>query len=343
MAQSTLNPAEFVAFGHAAAGHEGVLSDESGSVVIKPCTVAEKNFYEQTLIDHQDFAAFLPIYMGTLQLQKPAKGDEATSAVDAAKEALAAQASTGATSVSHDDTRLKGKALETELGIVLSNAAAGFKKPNVLDLKLGAQLWDDAAPPEKRARLDKVAAETTSSSLGFRIAGMKVWQGPEEKGKDGNDAEGFRVYDKFYGRKFTADNVRTGLEEFFFVENAGLPRKLAEVMLARVASEVSDLQRLLEKQESRMYSASILIVIEGDGADLQKALNEEKFKGPVEETIDDSSEEEAESRLKSYTVKMIDFAHAKWTPGLGPDENVLKGVRSVRKLLEEMAEKSINS
>ena len=52
--------------------------------------------------------------------------------------------------------RLHGKKLATDLHIVLENITNGFKKPNVLDLKLGAQLWDDAAKPAKRARLDEI-------------------------------------------------------------------------------------------------------------------------------------------------------------------------------------------
>ncbi|KAL9064819.1 MAG: hypothetical protein Q9157_007695, partial [Trypethelium eluteriae] len=74
-------------------------------------------------------------------------------------------------------TTLPSTALETETAIVLENLAAGFVRPNILDIKLGARLWADDAPLEKRARLDAVAASTTSGSLGFRVAGMRVWRG----------------------------------------------------------------------------------------------------------------------------------------------------------------------
>jgi len=39
---------------------------------------------------------------------------------------------------------------------------------------------------------------------------------------------------------------------------------------------------------------------------------------------------------KIQVLKLIDFAHAEWTPGTGPDENVLHGIRNVIKLLDEI-------
>lgn len=52
---------------------------------------------------------------------------------------------------------------------------------------------------------------------------------------------------------------------------------------------------------------------------------------------DDVSEDDGdESGGMIAELKLIDFAHAHWTPGLGPDQNVLQGVRSVEKLLAEL-------
>jgi 1D-myo-inositol-tetrakisphosphate 5-kinase/inositol-polyphosphate multikinase len=41
---------------------------------------------------------------------------------------------------------------------------------------------------------------------------------------------------------------------------------------------------------------------------------------------------------RAYSLKLIDFAHAEWTPGQGPDENNLKGVRSLIRIFEELAD-----
>jgi 1D-myo-inositol-tetrakisphosphate 5-kinase/inositol-polyphosphate multikinase len=138
-----------------------------------------------------------------------------------------------------------------------------------------------------------------------------------------------------------------------------------------------------------MYSASILIVYEGDPEALGEALeNESKGKeikvdnsededseveafdfqhdGSLEvvefrvgdETVtqgdfhleiqpenieladmDDDDEEEEdddEESCKVHDLRLIDFAHANWTPGQGPDENVLMGVRSLLGIMEDL-------
>jgi hypothetical protein len=61
-----------------------------------------------------------------------------------------------------------------EDGIVISNLSYNFKKPNIIDIKLGTKLFDRLASEEKKNRMQNVADTTTSGSLGFRICGMKV-------------------------------------------------------------------------------------------------------------------------------------------------------------------------
>ncbi|KAK5140752.1 hypothetical protein LTR04_002865 [Oleoguttula sp. CCFEE 6159] len=258
-----------------------------------------------------------------------------------------------------------------------------------MDIKLGARLWDEDTLPEKRARLDKVAAETTSSSLGFRVAGMRVWQGArggcvDGKASDGilsqttengqakdakgdGEEDGYKVYDKMYGRKFTADNVKDAVWEYIRPSHTGVDEGLATGhikcfrLVKRFHDDVSAIEECLEKQESRMISASILFVYEGDPvarneawAAAQEAPKSQRgaktadhaevnFNGQIEadddgsldeDDDDDEDDEDVDDALPKLSVtKLIDFAHAKWTPGLGPDENVLQGVRSIRKIL----------
>ena len=58
--------------------------------------------------------------------------------------------------------------------IVLENAAKGFRKPNILDVKLGTVLYDEEAPPEKREQMKKHARYTTSGEAGIRLTGFQV-------------------------------------------------------------------------------------------------------------------------------------------------------------------------
>jgi 1D-myo-inositol-tetrakisphosphate 5-kinase/inositol-polyphosphate multikinase len=119
-----------------------------------------------------------------------------------------------------------------------------------------------------------------------------------------------------------------------------------------------------------MYSASLLFIFEGDGASLDAAIEEnneimdrqsaESYTCPpvsrsnmsldsrmdsgialdADDDFDyeDNDEDDDELRLPQiYTLKLIDFAHANFTPGQGPDENILLGVRSLLRIFKEMA------
>ncbi|KAJ4352579.1 uncharacterized protein N0V89_007928 [Didymosphaeria variabile] len=329
MTKKPFDPSSLQAFGNAAAGHDGVLSDPTGAVVVKPCTQAEISFYESIAASHPDLAQHLPTFMGTLSLSanQPSSTAEESDTITTADGAV---------------ERLHGKKLDTELHIVLGNITHGFKKPNVLDLKLGAQLWDDAAKPEKRARLDKVSAETTSGSLGFRIAGMRVYKGvpaPEvpEDLKEYAEADkegGYWVYNKMYGRKF-AEDINDGFESYIHGQGKeGKELERAREVLAFFLGEVKDITQVFESKESRMYSASILLVYEGDVEEYAKTKAKLRSAPPVEEEGDE------EDLPQLAAVKMIDFAHATWTPGEGPDENALKGMRSTTTILKELLDKT---
>jgi 1D-myo-inositol-tetrakisphosphate 5-kinase/inositol-polyphosphate multikinase len=385
---------------------EGVLSDPSGEMVIKPCTQAEVDFYQAAVVSHPDFAEFIPTFMGTLHhndsvaqatakilpaghVSKIAHTDvtnlkplglptthEPSSSIPGETATVGGLQLVGLKPMNLPITHapsssvpppvakstilygvgpLKGKKLDTDLHIVLENAASGFKRPNVLDLKLGARLWDDDTTLDKRARLDKVASETTSGSLGFRIAGMRVWQGNVESVEDGEEAgddgvqkdnwieseTNTRVFNKIYGRRFTADNVIDGFKEYLEVPFAGLEPHHSQFITQLFLEEVKEIQKVLENTESRMYSASILMVYEGDPEAfktareyLTKTVDEKTNEGEDE----DEDEDEDEQPPKLYAAKLIDFAHAHFTPGEGPDENVLQGVRSTVKILQELLE-----
>jgi 1D-myo-inositol-tetrakisphosphate 5-kinase/inositol-polyphosphate multikinase len=274
---------------------DGVLSDESGAVIVKPCTAREVSFYETSLL-HPSFAAWLPSFFGTLTLS-----DELES------------------------TARPGKPCDREFSLVLQNLCYGFKKPCVLDIKLGAQLWDEHAPQDKRDRLDTISDNTTSRTMGFRVAGMKVWK------TEGN-TNGYKVYDKHFGRVFTSDNVIDALQEYFASD---VNPKQVELIAGRFLAKVRAIKEVLESQESRMYSASLLFVYEGDGEVLDQALEDEKTR--YQDEGEHSGDDFDEKTDMVEELKLIDFAHASWTPGQGPDENALQGIRSIENLMSRIA------
>lgn len=416
---------------------EGVRRTLSGSLIVKPCTKQEVEFYESSAL-HPEFREFMPLFVGSLSSAEqqqpfaiaaaqesgavflPALGNPPTDPAcpaESATPALPAIAASAATAplegvkcagVSTEKPWVpsEGKKLETGLSIVLENVASGFRRPNVLDVKLGERLWADDAPPAKRSKLDAVSKETTSSSLGFRIAGMKVWTGQDGEldegartnpyatkyeGAEGEKGEvietnGYRRYDKWYGRSFNEGNVKEGFETFLAGAKAGSVDR-SKMIAKRIVEELKNVQEVLESEESRMYSSSVLVVYEADPEAMEVALEEEKrlSEQPRDQEEEEEDDEEVDFEIseeafelvdvrlgdgmpqkainisidpqtaqmpeidlddddddedtpKVHDLRVIDFAHAKWTPGEGPDENMLKGIRSLIKILEELAE-----
>ena len=246
-----------------------------------------------------------------------------------------------------------GKKLNTELSIVLENVTAGFKKPNVIDLKLGARLWADDAPEAKRRKLDETSNATTSRSLGFRICGMKVYR-PDRKSKEELrfaehievDDDGYLIFDKSYGRKFNADNVHEAFMEYFGGNEALKKPNGTKIVVRKLARELRNLASVLENEESRLLSARILMVYEGDEEVMKAAMEYDKQRPELQNADPPNEDEEfgenegtdEEEGLKLYDMRVIDFAHASWTPGQGADENALQGIRSVLKILQQMDE-----
>jgi 1D-myo-inositol-tetrakisphosphate 5-kinase/inositol-polyphosphate multikinase len=389
-------------------------------LIAKPCTRQEVEFYESSAL-HPALQEFMPLYVGSLSsaeqqqplaiaaaresgaLFLPSPDESATSRPG---EPTHTHVRDAASALGNDDATWVpsgGKKLDTGLSIVLENVACGFRRPNVLDVKLGARLWADDAPPAKRGKLDAVSKETTSSSLGYRIAGMKVWIGENGEDDEGDrtdpyatkyegaegekgeviEKDGYRRYDKWYGRSFHKDNVKQGFETFLAGAKIGTIDR-SKLIARRLADELKNLQQAIEAEESRMYSASVLVVYEGDPEAREHAIEEERnappprsreeqedededdeeFEIPEEslELVDlqlgegmpqqainvsidpstmqmpDLDDEDDEDAPKVHDLRLIDFAHANWTPGQGPDENLLMGVRSLIKVFEELAE-----
>ena len=125
----------------------------SGSLIIKPCTQAEIDFYAHAHQEHPTFATWMPTYMGQLTLNAPS-------------------------TPSSSGTSESGLGLESdrfEQAVVLENLEWGFRRPSVLDIKLGKVLTDEKASEAKRLRLEKVSMGTTSWDNHLRLAGMRVF------------------------------------------------------------------------------------------------------------------------------------------------------------------------
>lgn len=318
-----------------AAGHDGALQDESGELFIKATNQQEIDFYNAIALD-EDLQRITFVYMGTL-LEQQVSPDQQTQGI------LEQAVETGNIGQLQDLAIMANKndsLEENQTCIVLENGLYGYKCPSVVDIKLGCQLWDDSASEDKRQRLDQVSNSTTSGTLGYRISGMNIYN-PQTCERT--------EYDRWFGRSLTTDDVvEKGLKNMFSQPQQPVSSKqndMRYVIVQSILGELEYIYKTIEVKEMRIISGSVLIIYEGDvdefGDKLQRSIEwaekEDKQQsgtsrvGQEEEEEEDKDEEDEENlRPPSVcTVKLIDFAHAKMTPGLGHDENVLKGLRNL--------------
>ncbi|KAF8976061.1 hypothetical protein BGZ46_008604 [Entomortierella lignicola] len=379
-----LNPLE-----NQVGGHAGVLSmGEENEIIVKPCLPQELQFYEEAVL-HPDLQAWMPSYYGTLTLikQQPQldgvevqaqfSEEESGPTIKALNGFLLkdlmpddkavnqllndAQALSQQNSESSEIAKEDG---EAEC-ICLENVSHGFQKACLLDLKLGTQLYDDNASDEKKLRLGKVASQTTSATLGMRMTGFHVYDC--EKGE-------FNKYLKDYGKELTTDNILDGFRAFF---SAKLGPKRMRLVIERFINDLSDFLEMIETQELRMRSSSLLLLYEGlpEAFDEGLLMEQEKIaevvtkakaeleKGSASITVDkdgdrimtgankesedegDDEEDDEDDELsqKVTDMRLIDFGHSTWTPGMGPDEGVVLGVKSALNILERLLEEDYPS
>ncbi|SPN99686.1 related to transcriptional regulator ARG82 [Cephalotrichum gorgonifer] len=280
------------------------MADVEGELFFKPCKQTEIDFYESARHKYPKFFEIMPLYIGTLDLTDPADIDPAVgdvaavtpvvpgsigepSTTDTAHAAANAAPTTtttdpesteepsvsptpevkeGVTWIPNRDRRIK-----TNISVVLENLTHGYKKPNILDAKLGVRLWAPDAPLEKRQRFDAIAAETTHAKFGCRIAGMRVYKGCEDPAK--LSEEGYRICDRDYGRvAVNNDNFFDEIRAFVFNKTAGISGELAKAICKGFAEELEKIETALLTHSMRLFSSSVLFIYEGDEVALREAI-----------------------------------------------------------------------
>ena len=217
--------------------------------------------------------------------------------------------------------------------LVLENLTMGYKKPCVLDLKMGTRMYGDFATEAKRQSQRTKTRKTTSAKLGVRFCGSQRFSVSKNN---------FEKLDKYVGRKATETEFRDLLENFF--NNNGF---LRTDIISHVIDKVRDMRKsLLDLNQFRFYSSSLLIIYEGrQFSSFDDCENSGSFES--EDSMDcDSFNATMQSRKTSLAkIKIIDFANATM-PGVfeydsiheGPDGGFLLGLENLQEILESLVE-----
>jgi len=280
--------------------------------VCKPLNSRELKFYQAM---PKQLSQLVPGFVGTLSIGNNEDGQEFYS------------------SSSKNSSNSEGSSSSDYL--VLENLTMGYKKPCVLDLKMGTRMYGDFATEAKRQSQKKKTVKTTSAKLGVRFCGSQRYSVSKKN---------FEKLDKYVGRKATETEFRDLLANFF--NNNGF---LRTDIISYVINEVRDLRKsLLNLNQFRFYSSSLLIIYEGrQFSNFSDTVTNGNGSFESENSMDcDSFNAPRRSRKASLAkIKIIDFANATM-PGVfeddivheGPDSGFLLGLENLQEILESLFE-----
>lgn len=183
---------------------------------------------------------------------------------------------------------------------------------------------------------------------------------------------GYLTFNKYFGRKLTDKTVGEGLRLFFRYNK--LPKKIQDTIIQNFHVRLQMLYNCLLDEEIRVVSGSLFFVFENDVKRWQKLNFEDPIIAPhmTEDEEEDEAEDEVKNELEGRedldnqksdrfiesiatkdtdstdsetdvhdlaplsTLKFIDFAHAKYTPNEGYDEEIVSGIENLFEIIEHI-------
>jgi hypothetical protein len=202
--------------------------------------------------------------------------------------------------------------------LMLEDLTAPYRRPCVMDIKMGVQTWDEDAP------LDKVLQERgkypTQQAVGFRLTGMRVWD---------TAAGRYREHGRGFGYALGEDDLVRGFAEFLH-DGTRLRVELIPQLLARLHAIR---EWMAGQAEHRCYGTSLLLLYDGgDGEEEEAGVHAATARGRRKLAPG------APAPPPRVDVRMIDFAHV-WPIRDGPggrDTGYLLGLDRVIGYLEQL-------
>ncbi|KAL9552610.1 hypothetical protein MBANPS3_003693 [Mucor bainieri] len=217
---------------------------------------------------------------------------------------------------------------------------------------MGSLLYDNEATDEKRKRMIRQSLSTTSSSLGLRICGMKVYDPIHKR---------YATYEKIYGKSRTADNTVDAVLAYLFptslygtqtedyrtyvddttstsTAREKIPAKYARWVIECFIDTLKEIQEsLIDHPNLRLIGSSILFMYEGDPSAADKTwkqmLAEDKQQA---QNTAAAAETEEDLPPKMCDLRLIDFAHSDWhADRKKQDPELLKGFENIIRILEQ--------
>ncbi|KAL9183207.1 hypothetical protein ACHAXT_004994 [Thalassiosira profunda] len=185
--------------------------------------------------------------------------------------------------------------------LLLQNLTVPFRRPNIIDIKMGTQTYEPAAPLAKQRR--EAGKYPPQETFGFRIVGMRVHSAADDQ---------CQCWDKSFGVGLkTSEEVVQALATFFCCGDSNGSTSYTLYVLSGVIEQLAQLMQWFEEDNSTLafYASSILIVYDGSQP---YATIDRYYQDPI--------------------VKMIDMAHV--CHQSGGDAGYLKGLDNLSRMLK---------
>uniref|UniRef100_A0AC34QUI1 Kinase n=1 Tax=Panagrolaimus sp. JU765 TaxID=591449 RepID=A0AC34QUI1_9BILA len=135
--------------------------------------------------------------------------------------------------------------------IELEDITYFFKKPCIMDIKIGRVTYDPVASEEKK--LTESIKCPFQTQFGFRILGYRLH--PDDKGN-------VRIQDKNWGRTRTHENIQEAFEEYL---QAAPTEHIRKQIISGFIRQLASITQWFDEQKCiQIYSSSLLFVYEGD-------------------------------------------------------------------------------
>lgn len=160
--------------------------------------------------------------------------------------------------------------------LALENFTSQFTRPSIMDLKIGFVLHCEDASGVKKHRMQMKTENTTSGSIGLRVCGMHVVNGPGHAGA--------RDYDKEYGRTLTAETFASAFD--VFIPDTTRRSHLISLFKEKI-QRIYDCVSALEGPQIR--SSSLLLVYDGERTAVDVRMIDFAQSRFTEETVKDAN------------------------------------------------------
>ncbi|KAM3835648.1 inositol polyphosphate multikinase isoform 2-T3 [Vipera latastei] len=186
------------------------------------------------------------------------------------------------------------------LYLKLEDVTHGFKKPCIMDVKIGQKSYDPYASEEKIKQ--QISKYPLMEEIGFLVLGMRVYHVPTGT---------YETQNQHYGRGLTKETIKDGLARFF--HNGFTLRKDA---IAVSIQKIKEILHWFESQKQlNFYASSLLFVYDGWSPWLNDGCLVERNKVAKDQVPSDSTDNTLERNNNIHIINASEMGKVETSDG----------------------------